>query len=303
VSPPRKKGLTRCRAGLIISIRQTSLANGGMVTMILNVLKDGGHADLLALKCLPESFGGERNLLTEGAHEPCGSVLFAGELQADFEALTKERRALSSQRKHRKQMRKLAALGDYSLEAIDDPARLDEALDVFFAQKSERLAHSQIHNVFDERANELFTRRLAHASLKAEHPLLRLYALRVNDEIIAVAGGGMLGDRFSMAINSMSERPEHIACSPGRISITMVVEQLCAQGFSAFDMGVGENRYKHMWCSPVPLLVVKRVLSPAGWLLLGYARIRNALVAGIKRSPAATRFARSALYHLSRLLP
>ena len=276
--------------------------NDGLVVMIIKALKDGGHADLLALKCLPETYGGDRNLLTVGALEPCNSVLFSGELQADFQALTMERRAPSSQRKYRKHTRKLASLGDYSLEAIDAPARLDEALDAFFAQKSERLAQSQIHNIFEDRANEQFARRLAHESLKAEHPMLRLYALQVNGQIIAVAGGGMLGDRFSMAINSISERPEHIACSPGRIAITMVVEQLCAQGYNTFDMGVGENRYKHMWCSPVPLWVVKRALSPAGLLLLGYARTRNALVAVIKRSPAATRLARSALYRVKKLL-
>jgi hypothetical protein len=68
------------RASLVLLAR-----DGWLVTMIADALKDGGQADLLALECLPESYGGESNLLTEGAHEPCGSLLFAGQLQADFE--------------------------------------------------------------------------------------------------------------------------------------------------------------------------------------------------------------------------
>jgi CelD/BcsL family acetyltransferase involved in cellulose biosynthesis len=200
-------------------------------------------------------------------------------------------------------MRKLASLGEYRLETIDDPVRLEAALDVFFAQKATRLDRSYIYNIFYDRANERFIRRLAHESLAADNPTLRLHALQVNDEIIAVAGGGMQGARFSMAINSMSERPEHVACSPGRICITMVVEQLCAQGFDFFDMGVGENRYKYMWCSPIALFEVNRVLSAKGRVLLGLTWLRSRAVARIKRSPGAMRLARFMLFHFKRLLP
>lgn len=275
--------------------------DGGLVKLIGQSLVDGGYADYLAFECMPDTFAGDTNLLALGEREKCSSIFFSGEIYEDFQALTMERRSVSSQRKQRKRFRKLEALGEYSLDKVEDAETLDRTLDVFFTQKAARLDNSQVYNAFDDAANETFIRRLAHDSLENDSHTLELYALNVNDETIAVAGGGIQSDRFSMGINSMSADSKHVACSAGRISIDLSVEMLCARGFKSFDLGVGENEYKRMWCSPVELYQVNRALTAKGRALLGLGHARNVVVTQLKRSPALVKLIKRAQFHIKRL--
>lgn len=274
---------------------------GSIVELIGQALTEGHHADFLALDCMPESFAGQVNVLALGDREKCSSLFFAGEIYADYEALKMERRPVASQRKQRKRFRQLQALGTHSFDKIEDAATLDRMLDVFFAQKAKRLDNSHVYNAFDDPKNETFLRRLAHDSLQKNARTLELYALNLNGEPIAIAGGGVQADRFSMGINSMSARSEFVACSPGRISVDYAVEHLCAEGFTSFDLGIGENEYKRMWCSAVDLYQVNRVLTAEGRALQRLSHLRNVTVTKLKRFPALVRLLKRVQFHVKRL--
>ena len=42
--------------------------------------------------------------------------------------------------------------------------------------------------------------------------------------------------------------PEIARCSPGEVLLSLLVESKCRQGLKAFDLGIGEGRYKSTWC-------------------------------------------------------
>lgn len=275
---------------------------GNLIELIGNALKDGGHADHLALENMPKDYAGDANPLTFGDCKAGMTPLFVGELDEDFQALMAERRPLSSQRKQRKRIRMLEAIGDISFNAIEDASTLDGTLDVLFQQKAVRLDNAQVRNAFDDANNEAFIRRLAHQSLAHGNQLLDLYALTVNGETIAVTGGGLQNGRYSIAINSMSNEPRYAACSPGKITVDMEVEAFCAEGFQWLDIGMGENPYKRMWCSQVDLYHVCRALTPKGKVLVMLSRSISELKTLIKRTPWAKRLALRIDFHAKRLI-
>lgn len=275
---------------------------GNLIKIIGSALKGGGHADHLALENMPKDYAGDLNPLTFGDCKAGMTPLFVGELNEDFQVLTAERRPLSSQRKQRKRVRMLKAIGEISFDTIDDASALDDTLNVLFQQKAVRLDNAQIHNAFDDANNEAFIRRLAHQSLASGNRLLDLYALTVNGETIAVTGGGMQGDRYSIGINSMSNEPRYAACSPGKITVDMEVEAFCAEGFHWFDIGLGENSYKRMWCAQIDLFDVCRALTPKGQLLVGLSRSISELKTLVKSTPWAKKLAQRVNFHAKRLI-
>lgn len=274
--------------------------NGGLLERIGEALVQGGYADHLALEHLPQTYAGDPNPLTFGPCKKGLTLLFSSTLYEDFAALKTERRPVSSQRKQRKRLRMLQAIGDHTMVTIDDASELDKTLDIFFQQKAARLQHAQVHNAFDDANNEAFIRRLAHQSLVTGSRVLEIYALKVNGDTIAVAGGGIQGDRYSMGINSMTDEPRYVACSPGRISVDMAVEAFCAEGFHWFDLGLGENEYKRMWCSPVDLYDVCQALTLKGQFLVAVNNGVGELKKLVKSTPWAKTLAHRVKFHVNR---
>ena len=273
---------------------------GGVVNRISAAIKAEGLADYLLLDAMPEWLDGDINILTSGERASSSTLLFSAELSDDFEALKAERRPVKSQRKMRKNLRKIQEIGEPRLVQITSSDELDAMLDVFFQQKGARLEGAHVHNSFDEAHNQQFLRQLAHRSLESGAHTFDLYALMVNDEPIALAGGGVHGDRFSMGVNSMTSDPRFAPHSPGRLSVDRAVELFCERGLKLFDLGLGENEYKRMWCSPVDLHDVGRALTWRGHALGAALSARRTVKATIKRWPPAYHLAKRVQYQLQR---
>jgi CelD/BcsL family acetyltransferase involved in cellulose biosynthesis len=94
--------------------------------------------------------------------------------------------------------------------------------------------------------------------------LAELYALSVGDIIVATVGGIVGRGRFCAMFNSILQG-RYAAESPGEQILVNLVRQCCERGLDTLDLGVGEARYKTMFCSDAePLFDSYWALSPAG---------------------------------------
>ena len=77
----------------------------------------------------------------------------------------------------------------------------------------------------------------------AATPPIELYALKVDDIILATMGGTVGGGRFCGMFNSMLSDRFEIE-SPGEQLLTQLVRHCCERGLTGFDLGIGELQYK-----------------------------------------------------------
>ncbi|MFK7791267.1 MAG: GNAT family N-acetyltransferase [Devosiaceae bacterium] len=283
-------------------LRMIQAGNAGAVMpAIAKAIRNDGHADVLVLTDMPKNLDGETNVLVSSACTASEVTLFSGELSSDFEALQARRRPGRSQRKMRRYLKKIQEIGEPEFVRIDDPTMLDNVLDAFFEQKGARLNQAGESSAFDEDINRKILRKLAHASLKSGNKTLEFYAFIVNGQPIAIAGGGHHKDRFSMGINSMTDDPQFAAHSPGRLSLNCIIELFCSQGLELFDLGLGENAYKHMWCDPVKLYDAQVALSWKGKVYGALSSLKRGMLNYIRRSPKALKLAKRARFALQQL--
>jgi CelD/BcsL family acetyltransferase involved in cellulose biosynthesis len=98
-------------------------------------------------------------------------------------------------------------------------------------------------------------------------PLIELYALSVDDIIVATMGGIVGGGRFCAMFNSIIHGRFAVE-SPGERLILRLVQTCCERGVDTFDLGIGEAAYKNLICSDAePLFDSFIPLSPAGQLV------------------------------------
>jgi CelD/BcsL family acetyltransferase involved in cellulose biosynthesis len=75
--------------------------------------------------------------------------------------------------------------------------------------------------------------------------------------------------------------------SPGEQSLFHLVKHCCERGLKTFDLGIGEARYKNLFCQDdEPVFDTLVALSPAGRLYVTAARVAHGAKRWIKSSPA-----------------
>jgi CelD/BcsL family acetyltransferase involved in cellulose biosynthesis len=116
-------------------------------------------------------------------------------------------------------------------------------------------------------------------------PLIELYALSVDDIVVATMGGIVGGGRFCAMFNSITQGRFAVE-SPGEQLIVNLVRGCCARGIDTFDLGIGEAQYKNLFCGDAePLFDSYLPLSASGRLLASAFRMAAATKRGIKQHP------------------
>ncbi|GJE53898.1 MULTISPECIES: GNAT family N-acetyltransferase [Methylobacterium] len=255
--------------------------------------------DAYALDHQPRFWDGIANPLGAGGR-PCASDAYGLMLGPDPEATVKRAFSADARKKLRAKERKLVeAHGPVAYGTATTPDSIAAILKAFHAQKRTRFATM---GIADPYADEGVRRFIADAtSLKATaggdaRPAIELHALSATKtgRILATFGGAVNGDRFSGMWTSFDSDPEIGRFSPGDLLLHHLVGQQTGAGRRAFDLGVGEARYKASICDETIELV--EVLIPVtlrGHLFTLAANAASGLKRRIKRSPrlwrAATR--------------
>lgn len=239
----------------------------------------GDCVDVLVLMQQPFAWQGDANPLALLPHALCPNSGYRGPLEADFDNLLRSRTSSDTRKKMRKKERGLAAHGDvrfFRAEGSD----CDRVLDVFFAQKAARMQERGISDIFSEPD----TRQFVHAAVRSG--AIELYALAVNDVIVATFGGIVgAGDRFCGMFNSMSAHDFRNE-SPGEQLLVQLVRRCCERGLNTFDLGTGDAAYKALFAPDREALFDSFLpLTPAGKLIALAAQTKGGVKRMIKQNP------------------
>ncbi|MBI5264799.1 MAG: GNAT family N-acetyltransferase [Bradyrhizobium sp.] len=152
----------------------------------------------------------------------------------------------SFRRRLKSKERKLQALPGYRYHLASTDADVTRLLDWFFRIKPMRMSEQKLPNVFAEPGVEDFIRS-ACLTRCGEGRIIDIHALECDEEVIAVFAGITDGHRFSMMFNTytMSASSRH---SPGLILIRYIIDGCAERGHSAFDLGIGTDEYKRLFC-------------------------------------------------------
>lgn len=237
----------------------------------------------------PLEWGGRPNPLVQMPHQSAPSSGAGLSLGADAEAVLARLMDRDDRKKQRYKRRKLAESGCLAAGWTPCDATLDAALACFFDWKAQQFAALGAPDPFAAPDIRAFIR---HACCRPE-PAIRLFVLTLDARPAAVIGVARSGGHVSGMFTAYDPTPAISRFSPGDIMMADFIQTLCTEGFSAFDLGVGEARYKAHFCpEPIPLVDIAvpvttlgRITS-AGWLMA--RRMKRV----IKQNPAAFGLAR-----------
>ena len=243
----------------------------------------GDAVDALILLNQPERWNGLRRLLLLLPHSVSADPAYHGALMPDFEALLAARMSTSKRKKLRNRERALAQHGTVIFRRAETAEDAQSILAAFHDQKAQRMRELGVGNVFAEPGVAEFIAEAA-AILPGREPVIELYALSTNDEIVATSAGVVAGGRFSTMFNSIT-RTATAQASPGQILLNRLVQSTCERGLHTFDLGVGEAQYKEIFCNdPEPLFDSFLPYSPAGRMVAAANRAAYAAKRAIKRN-------------------
>jgi CelD/BcsL family acetyltransferase involved in cellulose biosynthesis len=230
-----------------------------------------GRADLLRLTSQPLTWAGTTtNPFALLPQQRSANYGFSGALIPDFDALLHAHTNSATRKKMRKKERTLASYGAVSFKRAHDPDDVRRMLDVFFTQKSARMRVLGITDAFAPPSVRRFIEAAATELLAGGDPLLEIYALSVDDIVVAIYGGIVGGGRFCAMFNSIIQ-DRYAAESPGVQLLVRLVQHCCQRGLDCFDLGIGEANYKTLFCSDVELLFDSHLPLNAGGHVLGAA--------------------------------
>ena len=244
------------------------------------------EADFISLANQPLTWNGATNPFALLPHQRAANFGFSGPLVPDFDALLRARTNADTRKKMRKKERALASFGELRFERATAPDDVRRVLDAFFKQKTARMRAIGVPDAFAAPGVRRFIEAATTERLADGGSPIELYALSVDDIIVATIGGIVGGGRFCAMFNSIIQG--HFAIqSPGEQLILRLVRSCCERGLDTFDLGVGEARYKHLLCGDAePLFDSYLPLSPAGRLMALSFSIGAAAKRAIKQSPA-----------------
>lgn len=222
----------------------------GFVTAVLTraAQTSGLAPDAFVLSNQPETWEGGRNPMKLLPNTKSPSDLHSTALPADFEELVQARMSTKSRSLLRRKARKLAEIGEVSYLKAKTEADARRILDAMFQQKSQRLAQMGVSDNFDNPLSRSYFERACLDGLADGSNAIDLYGLIAGDRVVATYSGGAHRGRFYVWVNSFDMSPEVAPKSPGDLLLYDLLQDLCQQGCTEFDLGIGEARYKDQWC-------------------------------------------------------
>jgi CelD/BcsL family acetyltransferase involved in cellulose biosynthesis len=254
-------------------------ALGDMRALLRRAARSAGTAvDLFLLRNQPQVFAGAANPLAFAGSAPSPSFAHATTLPAaaaDLDA----RLSGDARKKLRKKKARLETLGALVFEHAATGLRARKIAEALLAQKAERLRG--VDASFEQVEMRDFVLRLV------ETGALEAHALTLDGRIIA-AYAGLAHERcFSAMLNSFVTDEEIARSSPGDLLLHALMRDLVARGFTRFDLGVGEARYKDAVCEETIALVDTIVpVSPLGLVAAPLFVAATRAKRKIKQTPA-----------------
>lgn len=143
-------------------------------------------------------------------------------------------------------------------------------LESLFLMHKKRAAEKKLKSSFQGPRVEKLHRRLVEESEK-----VRLYGLRLKNQIISVIYGFEFCNRFFYY--QVAHDPDYKNFSPGSVLLFLVIEDCCSRGINEFNFLQGDESYKEVWTNESRVLC-RLVLGSGRWRargLDGFEKVKN----------------------------
>jgi len=252
-------------------------------------------ADCIILSNMPSVWRGQTPPFSMLPHVENQNHAFQLDMKPTFVETLAQLSAKRRRKKFSVSHRRLEALGGYQHIVAETDADKHAMLDLFFTQKSARLAEFGLPNTFACPK----TRKFLHSTLLIPQGPdafpLRMHALKMTGgafegEVPAVAGLSRKGDHLIVQFCSIGSGPTMDA-SPGELLFHLMVEMYNNQTVALFDFGIGDMPFKRAWCTHETIQVnVTLPLTSLGRLAALKEETATRLKAMIKQNPAIYSF-------------
>lgn len=250
--------------------------------------------DFIFIPHAPLAWLDEPNPFLCWQHQPSVNQARSAKLGADGPSSLKALRSKTSLRNLAAKKRKLSGLGALRFMRI---APGQESLKVLRSYRHLKDRWSQLRHISNEFAEDgvgRFYERMAVAGS------LLLWAVELDDEIIAIAGGYLDNGHFSLAIIA-SEQERLAAHSPGDLVIEQVIGDLPGLGARTVDFGTGDVEYKRRWLPiDMPLADILSPVTFAGQVGVSLARAGLGVKAFVKSRADLAHLLHKARFALNR---
>src|SRR3569833_1045804 len=233
-----------CNAPIVDTARVAAMTPARRRALWLEMLRGVGGADLVHLRSVPQLIVDGVDLFAELGQFIDADMLYRASF-ASFEEADKTQRNKSRRKHDRQQGDKLEAMGQVAFEEVQNGALAAAMLDTMFAQRAARFREM---GVFDPFAVPKI-RAFYDATVTGGEIPVKLHALRLNGEIVAMRYNITHGDRMFCLISSMSEDQSLRPGSPGKQCLLRVMQTEFDAGTRVFDMGEGFTDEKRHWCN------------------------------------------------------
>jgi len=242
--------------------------------------------DGIELLAQPENWNGFQNPFSALPRQQSPSDGFWLSLEGDAKDVTARIFTSSRRKRMRYRERNLQEFCGYRHVRATTASQADRFLKAFLEQKSARLAHQGIENVFASAEAEAFIRDLCLAGISEGKAVVEMQALECDDDILAVFACINDRERYASMFNSFTSGPAS-RFSPGVVLISYILKDCIERGVRSFDLGVGEAEYKIYFCDRRETLFDSHFgLSARGHAYMAALSARATLKRWIKRSPS-----------------
>lgn len=248
-----------------------------------------GGLDALVFVNQPVAWQGQPNPPALIASGPSPSRAYKLALiPGDGDATFKRSMSSHSRKKLKNKRSRFADFGPSTVRRALKPAEIEQVVDAFLAQKAERF---RLMGIPDPFAPPAIRRFLIEGAL-GKQPALEIYSLDLTGRCVSTYIGAVQGGRFSGMATAFDMASETVKTSPGELLLAELIRLKCDAGFTSFDLGVGEARYKTSFCDDHDDLVDSFLpLTAKGRIFVALARARRDIKRRIKASPLALRLA------------
>jgi CelD/BcsL family acetyltransferase involved in cellulose biosynthesis len=199
--------------------------------------------DLLCLDRQPERINETRNPFID---LPCiqnPSSAHASRLTTSYDALVRSKRGSDWIRAERRKERRLAESGKLEF-VVAESGNYSDLLDALIQLKSLRYREMGVKDLLATRAQRDFLHRLSATCIG--QGFVRLFALKLDDKVLAAHWGLVLRDRFYHMLPA-SSRLDYRRYSPGGLLLRHMLEWAIGQQLRIFDFTIGDEAYKLEW--------------------------------------------------------
>jgi CelD/BcsL family acetyltransferase involved in cellulose biosynthesis len=201
-------------------------------------------------------------------------------------SFSEARLSKQTRRKLKKKEKRLAAFGPVTYECATTSERARAVLEAFLQQKKARFSRAGLDPEFARPQMRAFLDRTATRGLREGRAAFELHALSAGEKIVATYGAIRHGVSLHAMFNSFDQSAEIARCSPGDLLLHRLLDDAPSRGIEAFDLGIGEARYKTSVCDEmIPLFDCIVPMTPLGRLAGLIAGLRLSAKRRIKRSP------------------